>query len=440
MKANEFNNYILVDNFRGFSKTVIPLKKTNFFVGENSSGKSSILGLIKILSEINFWFRHEFKTEDINLGHSEDLISVNSQDRTYFRVGYLRDDETEDNKHIFQKGFLITFEDKNGSPELKNISIEVENSILHIKLSTAGLSYKIEDEATLVTKNIEEANKKLNYLVDIHDNGLGYKKVKIINNLEVKDRLNIQNCIYIVIEELSKTRKLNYYHTFPQVRPIWLAPIRSKPKRTYDEPSYEFSSEGEHTPYLIKSLLANKSTESKLTLEKIGKNTGLFKEISPKKFGRTKNAPFELDIILDNEPLNIINVGYGVSQVMPIVTELIARPKNSWFIIQQPEVHLHPKAQAAIGDLLFEGSHTCLVETHSDYLIDRFRLRTVKRFKGKKVNKVDCSDAHIVFCSRDKGVNYVQSIGILENGELDANQPKKYREFFIKEQMDILGL
>lgn len=438
---NEFHNYILVDNFRGFSKTIIPLKKTNFFVGENSSGKSSILGLIKILSEMNFWFRQEFKTDDINLGHSEDLISVNSKDRTYFRVGYLRDEESSsENQHLFECGFLITFKDKNGAPELKNLSLQLESSTVHIKLSSAGLSYRLEENFSLVTKNLAEAGDKLNYLIDFHNNGLGYKTVKVLDYRNVKNSMNLQNCIYIVMEELAKNKKTTFFHMFPSVRPIWLAPIRSKPKRTYDEPSYEFSSEGEHTPYLIKSLLANKGTESKISLEKIGENTGLFKQLSPKKFGRTKNAPFELDIILDKEPLNIINVGYGVSQVMPIITELIARPKNSWFIIQQPEVHLHPKAQAAIGDLLFESSHICLVETHSDYLIDRFRLRVVKQSKSRKLLQTKYSDAHIVFCKRNEGVSYVQSIGILENGDLEANQPKEYREFFIREQMELLGL
>ena len=41
-------NYIYVDNYRGFSKTLVPIGEVNFLVGENSTGKTSILGLIKL--------------------------------------------------------------------------------------------------------------------------------------------------------------------------------------------------------------------------------------------------------------------------------------------------------------------------------------------------------------------------------------------------------
>ena len=57
------------DNFRGFNKTFLPLKNVNFFVGENSSGKTSVLKLIKILSDHRFWFSQEFNSEEAELGY-----------------------------------------------------------------------------------------------------------------------------------------------------------------------------------------------------------------------------------------------------------------------------------------------------------------------------------------------------------------------------------
>ena len=71
-------------------------------------------------------------------------------------------------------------------------------------------------------------------------------------------------------------------------------------------------------------------------------------------FGRGANPRFELDVVLDGKALNILNVGYGVSQSLPIMVELLAREKDTWFAIQEPEIHLHPRAQAALGDVLFE--------------------------------------------------------------------------------------
>ena len=48
---------------------------------------------------------------------------------------------------------------------------------------------------------------------------------------------------------------------------------------------------------------------------------------------------------------NLIDVGYGVSQVLPVITELLRSEAPPLFLLQQPEVHLHPSAQAALGSL-----------------------------------------------------------------------------------------
>ena len=46
---------------------------------------------------------------------------------------------------------------------------------------------------------------------------------------------------------------------------------------------------------------------------------------------------------------NLIDVGYGVSQALPVLTELLREDCSPVFLLQQPEVHLHPSAQAALG-------------------------------------------------------------------------------------------
>ena len=75
---------------------------------------------------------------------------------------------------------------------------------------------------------------------------------------------------------------------------------------------------------------------------------------------------------------NLADVGYGVSQVLPVVVECLLMPDNGVLALQQPEVHLHPKAQAELGSFFarFAAARpkaTVLVETHSDYLLDRVR-------------------------------------------------------------------
>ena len=221
---------------------------------------------------------------------------------------------------------------------------------------------------------------------------------------------------------------------------IWLAPIRTKPRRTYDDVRLQYSPEGSHTPYLIRKLFQSHQDAQKFKtmIEEVGENSSLYESIAIKPFGRGETAPFELDIVLDGKRLNLNNVGYGVSQSLPVIVEILARAQGQSFAIQQPEVHLHPKTQAALGDLLYTLAVTdkkqFLVETHSDYLIDRFRLNYRRHKRKTKVN------AQVVFFERRNKRNHITVLPIDEKGGLPASQPKSYREFFVREEMRILGL
>lgn len=85
--------------------------------------------------------------------------------------------------------------------------------------------------------------------------------------------------------------------------------------------------------------------------------------------------------------LDITDVGFGISQVLPVIVQGFFAKKDSITVIEQPEVHLHPKMQADLGDLFIdialpkngEGQRkmqkSMLVETHSEYLLKRIRRR-----------------------------------------------------------------
>jgi predicted ATPase len=79
--------------------------------------------------------------------------------------------------------------------------------------------------------------------------------------------------------------------------------------------------------------------------------------------------------------LELTDVGFGISQVLPILVQAYLSPKNSITIIEQPEIHLHPKMQAWLTDALIKialnGDKRFLIETHSDAIVRRIRLRIV---------------------------------------------------------------
>lgn len=75
---------------------------------------------------------------------------------------------------------------------------------------------------------------------------------------------------------------------------------------------------------------------------------------------------------------DLTHVGVGVSQVLPILVMSLLASKDTTLIFEQPELHLHPKVQTLLGDFFLSmalSQKQCIVETHSEYLIERLRYR-----------------------------------------------------------------
>jgi len=433
--------YLYVDNFRGFTNTFVPIAEVSFLVGENSTGKTSLLNLVRILGSPNFWFGFDFDSEEIKLGHFRDLVSVHASDKGFFRVGFIEElllGSPGERKPRYN-GALLTFAEKSGMPDVTDYSFLSGNYVVSTKLRGNRVRYR--------TDQLPEGSLNLDALLgeifpkwceDHRGDARGMQLLPERKGFGGAPRLI--DVLFRVDELLPKDKRTPRGFIPPQFAAnlIWLAPIRSKPRRTYDEYKFEFSSEGEHTPYLIKKILSKKSdaTKFKAFLERVGKDTGLFDSIAVKRYGRLATSPFELDVILNKSALSVSNVGYGVSQALPVLVEVFARSKGSWFAIQQPEVHLHPRAQAAMGEVVCElaasEQKSFLIETHSDFLIDRFRLSV-------KLSKKKCN-AQILFFDRHEKGNKVHILRIGEDGSLPADQPPGYRKFFVREQLRVLGI
>jgi predicted ATPase len=75
---------------------------------------------------------------------------------------------------------------------------------------------------------------------------------------------------------------------------------------------------------------------------------------------------------------DLTHVGVGVSQILPIVVMCLLANRETTFVLEQPELHLNPKVQTRLGDFFLSMSllgKQCLIETHSEYLINRLRFR-----------------------------------------------------------------
>jgi predicted ATPase len=92
--------------------------------------------------------------------------------------------------------------------------------------------------------------------------------------------------------------------------------------------------------------------------------------------GEQLSDPFQLGVKSGSHVFNLVDVGYGVSQALPIL-DILNRPSAfELFLIQRPEVHLYPRAQAELGSFFAaqaDRRRRLVIETHSDHLVDRVR-------------------------------------------------------------------
>ena len=102
---------------------------------------------------------------------------------------------------------------------------------------------------------------------------------------------------------------------------------------------------------------------------------------------------------------------------------------------------MHPKAQAAFGDFIFKSgiaeNKSFIIETHSDFTIDRFRLKVHNHNKTKSRKRLS---SQVVFFNRTSSGNELSTVSINDDGSYSDNQPKGFRDFFLKEELELLKM
>ncbi|MCY2965993.1 MAG: DUF3696 domain-containing protein [Planctomycetota bacterium] len=121
-----------------------------------------------------------------------------------------------------------------------------------------------------------------------------------------------------------------------------------------------------------------------------------------------------------------VHVGFGLTQVLPIVVAALTAKDWDLLLIENPEVHLHPAGQALMGEFLTEIADAgvqVLVETHSDHLLNGIR-------RGVKSGRIAASDVALhFFRTRDAGSAQVTSPNIDQSGNIGAWPPGFFDQF-----------
>ncbi|WP_062683545.1 AAA family ATPase, partial [Klebsiella pneumoniae] len=127
---------------------------------------------------------------------------------------------------------------------------------------------------------------------------------------------------------------------------------------------------------------------------------------------------YELNVKInkDEEWQDLTHVGVGVSQVLPIVIMFLLSDEDDILIFEQPELHLHPQVQSRLCDLFIaiaRAERQCIIETHSEYLINRLRLRI-----AQEIDETIKNDVSMFFINKEHGVSDFKMVEINKYGSV----------------------
>ena len=398
---------ISIENFKSIKKlNSFEIRPFNILSGVNSSGKSSFVQLLLLLKQT------------IDLDSSNKLFYLDGE---LYKVSKFRDliydHDFNNNLKIaleFSKAEFDKIDNLSTVPALNALGdfkcvIEIQYAFKEDKelISHFSISFNFgEDEPSRYISF--DLNSDGDYLVDTKTGIFGHElinisKIKYIHYSSIYP-------LYCKSEDEKKTFvdiddiKLIINSFFNNLS--YIGPFREPPK---DEYSVSRNLKNvDKTGSNIAQILENYADES-IVFHEIEELKGVLKRKSVKKklsqavkywmcdfFNIADDIKARKDgeiykIVLINKSglaTSIKHVGFGISQLLPIVVEGLIMPNNGTLIVEQPEIHLHPKIQSLLFDFLYgltlQGK-TIIVETHSSHFITRMR----RRIAEDETNKMD---------------------------------------------------
>lgn len=416
-----------IENIRGFSgQHQLDVRPVTLLVGDNSSGKTTLLASLFATLQPDFPVPGTLNRAPFELGGFETTATYRggrSGRAPSFSLGW--EEETRGTRRFMR----ASFHNHLGISRVSEVELSYGSLSLKGDVSSRHfeLSEKQEGSRRYYKFALPEGVEPRTFsLADIARLYIRAATTRIKRGS--KEFESVIDALFQLERDAARGR--------PRVTA--LAPLRTRPHRTYDKLIEEFKPEGDHIPLVLARILADEreKRDQPLTkaLEDFGRDSGLFKKISVRRMGRSPSDPFQLRVKSTGPDVNLVDVGYGVSQALPIVVDSILAPKNSVVLIQQPEVHLHPRAQAALGRffcaLAVADNKRFVIETHSDYLLDRARLSVANKV-------IPESDVAIAFLER-KGLDVkLHQLGVDAQGNV-MNPPQAYRAFFLEEEIRLL--
>lgn len=418
---------IQLRNFRGFKNAILPLKPLTVLLGPNSSGKSSFSHPLAALAHCQRIFsgqRHASLTPEtfekaeqwpIDLGGYRDLVTHGCKDKVYIdlltsegwvefgfgqvptapddlwfsHMAYPTDVDSPITTHQGESSSgAVPLLDDEGKPR---VFVPSDNAAVEIRQGE-NKSLKLLQEAGVILERINEQQWR-------YQGKEAYLGLDGLNPLLLQDSLGNE----IKFNRKSVTEIKSLLDGLVYLRASRKRPSRGYPRVRSEQKSIGYAGEkaasvllnrGDQSAAFVfppPSILVIKEKnfdirweERTITLQNAAsewlRHLQLAEQVQVAESQRY--GPEYVDVRLTLRPggtsRDITEVGFAISQALPIIVGALLQPKDSLFIVDLPEAHLHPAPQADMADLFCSlamcGRHA-LVETHSEMFFHRLRLR-----------------------------------------------------------------
>jgi predicted ATPase len=414
---------LTLGNFKRFQNASLELRRLNVIVGPNNSGKSSLLAALRLIcqtvdsydDQVPLLLNGPFG----DFGTFRDIVYKNHRGRPLeiafeIEVPSLNSISNNPTGPTSRVSFDVVFKYRQEEREIyaQSVSIRIDNThAISLRYSTEGRRYNVErignTDIPPTLKNAISREFRVRHFMPVPFSGRLGLFADPDKDTQYKRFINQLNQINgpDVIRNLIR---LNSRLTALISRTDYLGPLRTPPARTYlftGERTKRIGSSGEN----MTSLLA--TSESRRTRERsdgsevptLGDQINSWLQKAQMAHSATVAAisdrHFEIRVknYFSREDQNIADVGYGHSQVIPFLAGGYALGEGSVYMAEQPELHLHPKAQAELGDYLaelYEANTQVIVETHSEHMILRLQQHVAS-------GTIDPNDVRFFYVTND---------------------------------------